>query len=210
MSALHICRLITFAATFCLLVASASSIASKYRLPGGAASLSDPYIAAGYRALFTCSAHFLMSRPLQDILLVELADTAVLKLPDPEIDAELGLVRAADGLGNKLIAAYRDTMGCTLLPPDWREADIPRLPYVQRPQAPDMQNVPYPRGDAADPRPNETQQAVLDKTFDASAYGEGTLTTDYSAHPRGGISGYRRSAWFGIGRDGLQTLCSHQ
>ncbi len=160
----------------CLSLASPWVFPSKYQLPGGAASLSDPYIAAGYRALFTCSAHFLMHRPLQDILLVELADTTSLNLPDPEIDNRRGLVRAADADSNELIAAYRDTMGCTLLPPDWQVADVTRLPYIQRPRAPDLSDVPYPQGDAADPQTNDAQQRVLDKAFDAASYGDGTLT----------------------------------
>ncbi|MCZ6619918.1 MAG: hypothetical protein O7E57_17505, partial [Gammaproteobacteria bacterium] len=90
---------------FILFAIDANAAVSNYRLPGGAARLTDPFIAAGYRALFTCSAHFLMDRPLPDILLVELADTTELELPVPEIDTALGLVRASDGRGNELIAA---------------------------------------------------------------------------------------------------------
>ena len=161
---------------FVVFASDASAAASHYHLPGGAAKLGDPFIAAGYRSLFTCSAHFLMGRPLDDILLVELADTAELELPVPEIDTSLGVVRASDGRGNELIAAYRESMGCTLLPPNWHTADIPRLPYVFRPETPDLRDIPYPMGDSADSQPNERLQAVLDKAFDASSYGEGTLT----------------------------------
>ncbi|MFB3105332.1 MAG: hypothetical protein ACE1ZA_10435, partial [Pseudomonadales bacterium] len=75
---------------FVVLASNAFAATSHYHLPGGAAKLSDPFIAAGYRSLFTCSAHFLMGRPLHDILLVELADTAEFELPVPEIDTSLG------------------------------------------------------------------------------------------------------------------------
>ena len=35
--------------------------AAPYQRPAGIADLNEPLIVAGYRALFTCSAHFLMS-----------------------------------------------------------------------------------------------------------------------------------------------------
>jgi len=183
----------------CFFLASNIAVAaSNYRLPGGAAKLDDPFIAAGYRALFTCSAHFLMDRPLHDILLVELADTTKLQLPIPEIDVSLGLVRAADGRGNEQIAAFRKTMGCTLLPPNWRTADIPRLPYVYRPMISDLRDLPYPQGDAADPRPNEHLQAVLDKAFDASSYGAGTLTVGIVVVKDGKLVAEQYRQGFGI------------
>ena len=104
--------------------------ASSYALPAGAADLDQPFIAAGFRVLFTCSAHFHAGRPLDDILVVELADTAPLELPEPIIDERRHLVMATDGEGNLRIAAWRDTMGCTLLPPDWSFGHVPTLPYA--------------------------------------------------------------------------------
>jgi CubicO group peptidase (beta-lactamase class C family) len=148
-----------------------------YGLPGGAAEYNDPYIAAGFRALFTCSAHFLMGRSLQDIVLVELADTRALELPDPEIDQDRHLVRAADGRGNVVVAAHRNTMGCTVLPPNWTEADLPHLPYVSRPLPENDPGVDYPAGDKANPAPSQEQRSWIDTAFDGQSYGDNTLTT---------------------------------
>ncbi|MFV2089864.1 MAG: hypothetical protein ACC642_04345, partial [Pseudomonadales bacterium] len=157
-------------------IAEAEVAADEYRLPGGAADYGDPYIAAGFRALFTCSAHFLMRRSLDDILEVELADTTALELPDPVIDQDRGLVSAGDGHGNDVIAAFRDTMGCTVLPPNWRAADIPKLPYVHRALEENDPDVSYPVGDLANPRPNADQRAWLRKAFDGETFGDNTLT----------------------------------
>ncbi len=147
-----------------------------YRLPGGAAEPDHPFIAAGFRALFTCSAHFAMGRDLEDILAVELADTAPLELPVPEIDTERRLVRAADGAGHVRIAAFRDTMGCTILPPHWREADVARLPYVSRARGSADPEAEFPLGERADPQPGPAQRRLLERAFDGASYGDGTVT----------------------------------
>ena len=159
-----------------LLLASTTAGDVPYRLPGGAAEATDPFVAAGFRALFTCSAHFAMGRPLADIVTVELADTAPLELPEPEIDRERRLVRASDGQGRMRIAAFRDTMGCTILPPHWSEADLHRLPYLARPLPESRPDVDFPAGDRADPRPDDRQRQVVDRAFDGASYGERTVT----------------------------------
>lgn len=171
---------------------------SPYQLPGGAADYSDPYIAAGFRALFTCSAHFLMHRELADIERVELADTRALGLPSPGIDAERGLVRAADGKGRSVIAAFRDSMGCTVLPPHWSTGDVPRLPYVQRALPRHDVDTPYPFGDGAAPTPDREQQALLDRAFDGASYGDGTLTAGVVIIRGGRIVAERYAPGFGI------------
>ena len=103
-----------------------------YQRPAGIADDKEPLIMAGYRALFTCSAHFFAGRPLDDIKKVELVDTQGFGYPDPVIDERRRLVTAADVSGQIVqVAAFRDTMGCTLLPPQWKVGDISRLPYVQ-------------------------------------------------------------------------------
>ncbi len=158
------------------LLLTLSAAAAPYQLPGGAADPSDPFIAAGYRALFTCSAHFAMGRPLDDILEVELVDTTALNLPAPEIDPRRQLVRAADGAGNVRIAAFRDTMGCTIVPPHWDEGDLHRLPYVFRSRSESEPDAAFPEGDPAigpaDPRLEE----VLAGAIDNARYGDGTRT----------------------------------
>lgn len=155
---------------------STAATAAPYRLPGGAAEAGEPFIAAGFRALFTCSAHFAMGRSLADIERVELADTSALDLPAPEIDTERQLVRAADGAGNVRLAAYRDTMGCTVLPPHWSEADVARLPYVARPLPAPRDDQDFPLGERADPQPGPRLQRVVEQAFDAATYGEDTVT----------------------------------
>ncbi|MEQ8859893.1 MAG: serine hydrolase [Pseudomonadales bacterium] len=170
-----------------LLVAGALGSAGDpipYQLPGGAADGSDPFIAAGFRALFTCSAHFAMGRPLDDILTVELADTAGLGLPEPEIDPGRRLVTASDALGHTRVAAFRDTMGCTLLPPHWAPAAVADLPYVARPLPQPRPDLAFPLGDRvgdrvgdrAAPGPGAALAAVVAKAFDGSSYGERSLT----------------------------------
>ena len=49
------------------LLAMPAFAAPPYERPAGIADDKEPLIAAGYRALFTCSAHFFAGRPLDDI-----------------------------------------------------------------------------------------------------------------------------------------------
>src|SRR6185369_2284384 len=123
-------------------------VAAPYQRPAGIADLKEPAIVAGYRALFTCSAHFFAGRPLDDIKKVELVDVEGLGYPDPVIDERRRIVTAADASGKILrMAAYRDTMGCTVLPPDGRLSDVPHLPYVTYAPLPDVSGLPFPAGD---------------------------------------------------------------
>ncbi len=172
-------RLARLSASLLILLLGATPVVAAglpYRLPGGAAEASDPFIAAGFRALFTCSAHFAMGRPLEDILAVELADTGTLGLPAPQIDVDRALVTAVDGRGHTRIAAFRDTMGCTILPPHWDAGDVARLPYLARPQPAPRTELNFPLGDRARPRPGSALSGVVAAAFDASSYGEGSLT----------------------------------
>ena len=89
-------------------------------------------------------------------------------------------------------------MGCTLLPPNWHAADLPRLPYVYRPDAPDLADVRYPLGDLANPQPNDRLRSVLDKAFDASSYGEQTLTVGIVVVLDGKLVAERYRSGFGI------------
>jgi hypothetical protein len=119
--------------------------APPYQRPAGIADGKEPLIVAGYRALFTCSAHFFAGRPLEDIKKVELIDVEGMGYPDPVIDERRKIVTATDISGQIVrIAAFRETMGCSVLPPDWQMRDIPRLPYVQYAVPPDVGNLPFP------------------------------------------------------------------
>jgi hypothetical protein len=119
--------------------------APPYQRPAGIAGSTEPLIVAGYRALFTCSAHFFAGRPLDDIKRVELADTQGLGYPDPVIDAPQDRDRQDASGAIVRIAAFRDTMGCTMLPPHWEIGDVPHLPYVQYAPAPDVSRC-FPAG----------------------------------------------------------------
>src|SRR5260221_7922245 len=156
----------------CLILAQAFA-ASPYQRPAGIADDKEPLIVAGYRALFTCSAHFFAGRPLNDIKKVELVDVEGLGYPDPVIDEQRRTVTAADISGTIVrIAAFRDSMGCTVLPPHWQAGDIPRLPNVQYPPQPDVANLPFPAGDRIDlpasgfDARHPTLAPILERAFD--------------------------------------------
>ena len=96
------------------------------------------------------------------------------------IDERRRLVTAADVSGQIVqVAAFRDTMGCTLLPPQWKVGDIPRLPYVQYAAAPDVKDLAFPAGDRVvlpadglDER-YKALTPMLNGAFDGKTYGEG-------------------------------------
>jgi CubicO group peptidase (beta-lactamase class C family) len=201
-----------FASTFLLLasllLASVAGLAApSYQRPAGIAEMTEPWIAAGYRALFTCSAHFFAGRPLDDIEHVELEEVRSLGYPDPVIDEQRRIVTATDTSGGIVrIAAFRDTMGCTILPPDWSMRDIPRLPYVRYERTPDVSNLPFPSGDrvglpagGVDAR-HRTLVPVLERAFDGKSYGsaDGMVTTAVIVAKGGKIIAERYRPGFGI------------
>jgi CubicO group peptidase (beta-lactamase class C family) len=181
--------------------------APPYQRPGGIADDKEPLIVAGYRALFTCSAHFFAGRPLDDIKKVELVDVEGLGYPDPVIDEQRRLVTATDVSGQIVrIAAFRDTMGCSVLPPDWQISDVPRLPYVEYPPPPELGNLPFPAGDrvklpsdGVDSR-YRALAPVLERAFDGKSYaeGEGVVTTAVLIVKGGRIIAERYRPGFGI------------
>ena len=181
--------------------------APPYQRPAGIADDKEPAIVAGYRALFTCSAHFFAGRPLDDIKKVELVDVEGLGYPDPVIDERRRLVTAADLSGQIVrIAAYRDTMGCTVLPPQWQIGDVPRLPYVSYAPPPDVSNVAFPAGDrVALPTDGidvryHTLAPVLERAFDGKSYGDpdGVVTIAVVIVKDGKIVAERYRPGFGI------------
>lgn len=189
------------------MLASPAFAAQPYQQPAGIAGLKDPPIVAGYRALFTCSAHFFSGRPLEGIKSVELEEMSGLGYPDPVIDEQRRLVTAADPSGKVVrIAAFRDSMGCTILPPDWTTADIPRLPNVQFAPAPDVSRIAFPRGDAVvlgadglDPQ-YRSLGPVLDRAFSGTDYSDkqGAVTAGVIVMKGGRIVAERYRPGFGI------------
>ena len=181
--------------------------AAPYQRPAGIADDKEPLIVAGYRALFTCSAHFFAGRPLDDIKKVELVDVEGLGYPDPVIDEKRRIVTATDISGSIVrIAAFRDSMGCTVLPPQWQVGDIPRLPNVQYPPAPDVAGLPFPAGDRVDLPAGGIDAAhralapILDRAFDGKSYGEsaGVVTTSIIVVKGGKIVAERYRPGFGV------------
>ncbi len=197
----------TCLATALLLAAASASATPPYQRPAGIADDKEPLIVAGYRAIFTCAAHFHAGRPLEDIERVEMVDVRLFGFPPPVIDERRRLVTATDPSGKIVqIAAYRDTMGCTLLPPHWSAADVPRLPYVAWAPAPDVSKLPFPAGDRVelpadglDPA-HRTLAPALDKAFDGKSYGTapGVVTTAVIVVKGGRIVAERYRPGFGI------------
>lgn len=191
-----------------LIAALGSALAAPpYRRPAGIADDKEPLVVAGYRALFTCSAHFFAGRPLDDIKKVELVDVEGMGYPDPVIDEVRRTVTATDVSGQIVrIAAFRDTMGCTVLPPQWQMSDVPRLPYVEYAPPPDVANLPFPAGDrvklpgdGVDGR-YRALSPVLERAFDGRSYaeGEGVVTTAVIIVKGGRIVAERYRPGFGI------------
>ncbi|MBI1395700.1 MAG: serine hydrolase [Betaproteobacteria bacterium] len=202
----HVTRLRLLCAV--LTLASVSAFATPpYERPAGIAGDREPLIVAGYRALFTCSAHFFAGRPLDDIRRVELVDVEGLGYPPPAIDERTRTVTATDTSGQIVrIAAFRDTMGCTLLPPQWSRRDIPKLPYVAYPPAPDLSGRPFPEGERVDLPPDgiangfEALGPVLDRAFDgrSDANPDGAVTTAVIVAVDGRIVAERYRPGFGV------------
>ncbi|MFN0318241.1 MAG: serine hydrolase domain-containing protein [Burkholderiales bacterium] len=194
-------------ALFLALLAYSAFVAAAppYQRPAGAAEDKEPLIVAGYRALFTCSAHFIAQRPLDDIKRVELIDVASLGYPDPVIDEARKLVSSNDISGDIVrVAAFRDTMGCTLLPPHWELSDLSRLPYVAHEALPDVRAIPFPAGDKVDLPANgigsehRELAPILERAFDGKSYGDGVMTTALMIVKGGKIIAERYRPGFGI------------
>lgn len=181
--------------------------ATPYQRPAGIADENEPLIVAGYRALFTCSAHFIAHRSLEDIKKIELVDVEGLGYPDPVIDRQRRLVSAADVSGNIVrLAAFRDSMGCTLLPPHWKQSEVANLPYVTFPVPPDVSMVPFPDGDLVNLPPDGVDTdfphllTPIKRAFDGASYGNssGVVTTSVLIAINGRLIAERYLPGFGI------------
>lgn len=156
-----------------------------------AASAADDapaYLAAGYKALFTCSAAFLSNRSAEQIARNDLTDiyadyTAPMrKLAAAQVDRRRGWVSVAyDPLMPPRMAFYRGTLGCVLLPPG--AGSSLRLVGVSLPdERSKARDIAWPDGDRTSEAPMGVNARhkigpVLKAAFDAKTYGKDTRTS---------------------------------
>lgn len=154
-----------------------------------AAQAGDPlarqkaFLAAGYKASFTCSGVFNAGRSPERIAADELSGIypdyrdPLAALPEAEIDRARGLVavRWAPEMPPRL-ALWRPGRGCTQLPAG-ATAPEAALEVKAGPAGPSP--LPWPQGDvlAKPPKPSKALAATVDRAFAEAAYGAGSKTT---------------------------------
>ncbi|MCC7549829.1 MAG: beta-lactamase family protein [Burkholderiales bacterium] len=188
-----------------VLLATRAPAQTAYRPLAGIDDESAPHIVAGYRAIFTCSAHFVAGRALEDIERVELADTQRFGFPSPQIDEVRRLVHSRDADATlERIAVFRPGMGCSLLPPEWGVADADRLPFVRHDPV-RRPAVLFPAGDTVHLPPAGVDvsypalSGVMERAFDGRSFAAkaGTLTTAVLVVHRGRLVAERYRPGFG-------------
>ncbi|HBS32418.1 MAG TPA: serine hydrolase [Parvularcula sp.] len=143
-------------------------------------------LVAGYKAAFTCSAHFNAGRSVREIAADELNRIypdyreAMARLPDAVIDeaAKTVSVSYADGLPPRL-AAWRPYLGCVAAPTMGGAAALKATPRL----SPRDVAFKAPRNGGRDRNTivldldNAALDALVSAAFDRKTYGEGTETT---------------------------------
>lgn len=158
------------------------------RLAAAAEPEASPYLAAGYKALFTCSATFLASRNADQIARQDLtgiyADyvAPMKKLPPAAIDRRRGWVSVTyDPFMPPRIAQYRGTLGCVLFPPGGGPGL--RLPTLSLPdERLKARDIAWPDGDKlaeapVGPTSRHKLGPLLKAAFDGKTYGKDTRTS---------------------------------
>lgn len=155
-----------------------------------AASAADApaHLAAGYKALFTCSATFLANRTPEHIARYDLngiyADYVepLKKLAAAQIDRRRGWVSVPyDPQMLPRTAIYRGTLGCVLLPPG--AGSNLRLVAVSLPdERAKARDIAWPGGDKLAEAPigvtsRHKLAPLLKVAFDGKTYGKGTRTS---------------------------------
>ncbi|MGM0633382.1 MAG: serine hydrolase domain-containing protein [Pseudomonadota bacterium] len=142
----------------------------------------------GQQAVFMCNGLFTSERTLEQVFEQELAF-----LPDPvgtaeggdyNVDRERRAVEiGVPGAVPVMRAAFRDGIGCIILPPDQTLADIDRLPELDLPPPPgDPDDIPWPDGDRVEDRPlpdaidATALEAASDWAFDRDTPEQDTLS----------------------------------
>ncbi len=136
-------------------------------------------LVAGYKAAFTCSAHFNAGRTVEQIAGDELNRIyrgyrdALADLPDAVIDEKKKRVSVTylDGAPPR-IAQWRPYLGCAQLPTRSSASAAKKLPVVAI-----KQNRALPRPLAEAMTDSAEVLGIVSSAFDRSTYGEGTETT---------------------------------
>lgn len=155
-----------------------------------AASAADApdYLAAGYKALFTCSATFLAERSAEQIARNEFIGIypeyvmPMKKLPAAQIERRRGWVSVTyDQMMPPRTAVFRDALGCVLLPPG--AGTMVRLPSLALPDDREQaRDKAWPDGDKLAEAPLSTLSRhklgpVLKAAFDGKTYGKNSRTS---------------------------------
>ncbi len=177
-----------------------TAIALAIGVPAGAAD-APAYLAAGYKALFTCSATFLANRTPAQIAEFELSgiyrdfEPAMAKLPAAQVDVAAGAVSVIyDAEKPPMIARLHRPLGCSLLPPD-AAPDIVLPTVVPVWLNTDKTSNLWPVGDTLDHQPvvgDDTGSAlarVIARGFDGKSYGEHTRTSAVVIMSEGALIG---------------------
>jgi CubicO group peptidase (beta-lactamase class C family) len=163
-------------------------------------------IAAGYKALTLCSAHFNAGRSPAQVEALELRGIY------PDYEAQVHALRATvdrkartvsvpfDPVLPPRIAAWRPNLGCALLPVGADAKAVAALPRFDT-RAPDLDRKPWPLGErntTAKPRGDAAalKRAVTD-AFDPARFGEGHATTGVVVLQDGKIVAERYRTGFG-------------
>ena len=159
---------------FLAFLLSATSIANAQQ-----ADPSNLSMVAGYKAAFTCSAHFNAGRSVEQIAGDELHrilptfGEAMPEMPDAIIDEENKRVsvKFSDAFPPR-IAQWRPHLGCVQLPNGTSEDFADDVPYAKVKMTRDLV-----RPLAEDLSDDATLATVIDAAFDRNTYGDGNETT---------------------------------
>lgn len=141
-------------------------------------------LVAGYKAAFTCSAHFNAGRSVEQIVGDELNRIyrdyreTMATLPDAVIDEDAKTISVSYE-GGARIAEWRPLLGCVQYPSGAAQFSPPTISL--KPHAKDA-SAPWPKGEAtgeilADAPQGFNLAGVVADAFDRETYGEGTETT---------------------------------
>ncbi|MEP3655252.1 MAG: serine hydrolase [Litorimonas sp.] len=171
------------------------------------ASLQDRALAAGYKAMFTCSATFNSGKTTEQISTDELDNiypdfaSGMQAIGETRIDASAKIVTVEfDENMPPRFAAWRKHLGCTALPQGASKSAVKYLPRVKlRSDKRDMSSVPWPMGDQLPNTspPKEVDSDGLEATIGRAFKGEFKgATTSVLVMQNGRILGERyREGW---------------